>query len=170
MKLKTSLLTCLGLMLATGYACAEKSFVTVAPQGEAIVLENHGDSSIRIKIKTHEVQIGKPSDGMPVVVDSNCTYSKYPCSIVDRLSITVGGVALFVPRSLFCDLADLNSAEIRTRGGHSVLTLLGGDASESYIIKINFDGKNISKRILSSAAEPDQPLEETIYHVNTTGD
>jgi len=68
--------------------------------------------------------------------------SRYPCSVVDRIEIVVNGHALFVPRSLFCVLADLNTAEIDVNKRSSVLRLDGGDAAESFILKIEFDAKH----------------------------
>jgi hypothetical protein len=82
----------------------------------------------------------------------------------------VNGNPLFVPRSVFCDLADLNKAEIKASESQSILTLYGGDASESYIAKIEFDATQVKRRTLSSGMSPDKPLQETIYHIVVVGD
>jgi hypothetical protein len=113
------LLVLFGMVLAMDVAHADQGPVVVASQGETIIASTSGKLKIQVKIKTHEVQIGKPSDARPTVIESNCTYSKYPCSIVDRLEITVNGVALFVPRSAFCSLADVmrRKLEWSKRGG-----------------------------------------------------
>jgi hypothetical protein len=45
------------------------------------------------------------------------------------------------------------------------VTLYGGDASESYIVKIEIDSTGINRWTLSSALAPDKPLEERTYHL-----
>ena len=139
-------LVCLGLALPTELAFANPT--PVASRGETLLVSSDANSKVQVKIHTHEVQIGKPSDGRPAVVTSNCTYSRYPCSVVDRIEIVVNGHALFVPRSVFCDLADLNTAEIDVNKRSSVLRIEGGDAAESFILKIEFDAKHIERRTL----------------------
>ena len=156
-------LVCFGVTLAMGESFAGQA--RVASRGETVVAATAGKLTVQVRIRTHEMPIGEPYDPRPAVIESNCTYSKYPCSIVDRVDITVNGKPLFVPRSAFCDLADLNEAEVKADEEGSILKLGGGDASESYIAKIEFDATHVRRRTLSSATEPDQPLQETIYHV-----
>ncbi len=168
MRLAIHLLSCLVVVLVTGCAYASQPMTPVTSQGETLIAATAGKLNVQVKIKTHEVQIGKPSDGRPLVTQFSCTYSKYPCGIVDRIEITVDGNPLFIPRSVFCDLADLNKAVIKKgkKGKKgAILTLYGGDASESYIVKIEFDASDVKRRILSSAMSPDQPLQETTYYV-----
>ena len=169
MKLTIQLLSYLAIVLVAGCAHASQSLLSVASQGETFVTTAAGKLNVQVKIITHEVHIGKPSDGRPSVIQSNCTYSKYPCSIVERVEITVDNNPLFIPRSVFSDLADLNSAEVKANDNGVVLTLYGGDASESYIVKIAFDAEKVKSRILSSAMSPDQPLQETTYYVQVLG-
>lgn len=157
--------------LVVGCAYASLPLVTtVKPRDETLILATVGSLDVQVKIKTHEVQIGKASDERPSIIRSSCTYSKYPCSLVDYIDIAVGGNALFVPRSVFCDLADLNRAEVKEGAEGVILTLYGGDASESYIVKIEFDESSVRRRIFSSAISPDYPLQETTYHVQVLGD
>jgi|SRR6185437_2489374 len=165
------ILACLCIALATmNVAQADQASTKVAPEGETLVETGAGKSTVQVKIKTHEMQIGKPSDPRPAVIESNCTYSKYPCSIVDQIGITVEGNPLFVPRSAFADLADLNRAEIKAAKNGWVLTLDGGDASEGYIVKIDFDATRIKLRTMSSGTLPNKPLQETIYHLVVEGE
>ena len=119
---------------------------------------------VQVKIHTHEKQIGKPSDPVPSVVTSNCTYSKYPCSIVDRIEIIVNGHPLLVPRSAFCDLADLNTADISISNRRSTLRIEGGDGAESFILKIEFDAEGVKRRTVEGG-ESGQISEETNYHL-----
>jgi hypothetical protein len=157
-----------GATLASAHA--DQASTRVASQGETLIVATAGKLKADVRIKTHLVQIGKPSDPRPAAIESSCTYSKYPCSIVDRLDVTVNGAPIFVPRSAFCGLADLNTAELKPVDKGAILTLNGGNASESYIAKIEFDAAHVKRRILSSAMEPNQPLEETIYHLAVVGD
>jgi hypothetical protein len=151
-------------MFIVSCAFATQPSMPVASQGETLVTATTTKLAVQVTIKTHEMQIGKPSDGRPAAIQSNCTYSKYPCSIVDRVDINVNGNPLFIPRSAFSDLADLYKAELQTNEKGSVLTLYGGDAAESYIVKIEFDMTHVTRRSLTSAESPSQPLQETIYH------
>jgi hypothetical protein len=169
MKSAIYLLSCLIVLFINGCAHAAQPLTPIASQGETVVAAA-GKLNVQVKIETHEVHIGKPSDGRPAVTRSSCTYSKYPCSIVDRIEITVNGNPLFVPRSVFCDLADLNMAKVKAGEKEAILMLYGGDASESYIAKIEFNVNQVKRRILSSAMSPDQPLQETTYYVRVLGD
>jgi hypothetical protein len=170
MKFLIYFLECLFVASMNGCAYALPPSVPVKPQGETVIAATISKQNIQVNIKTHEVQIGKPSEGRPLVNQSGCTYSKYPCSLVDHIDIAVDGNALYVPRSVFCDLADLNKAEVKSGDQGPLLILYGGDASESYIVKIVFDADNVHSKIISSAMLPDQPLQETKYYVQVLGD
>jgi hypothetical protein len=162
-------IVCLCTALTIDIAQADQTSAGVASQGETLVVANGGKSTVQVKIKTHEINIGKSSDPRPTVIESSCTYSKYPCSIVDRLDILVNGRPLFVPRSAFADIADLNKAEITITKSDFILKLDGGDASEGYIAKLEFNAIRVKRRTLASGTLPDQPLQETIYHVVVEG-
>jgi hypothetical protein len=161
MKLVRSM-ACWGMVLLIDVTYA--SPILVASKGETIVSSAAGQSKVQVKIKTHEMQIGKPSDPRPAVIESNCTYSRYPCSIVDRIEITVDGNSLFVPRSAFSDLADLNRAEISVGKDGSTLRLEGGDGSESLIVKIEFDATQVKRRTVEGGESGGELSEETRYH------
>jgi hypothetical protein len=49
-------------------------------------------------------------------------------------------------------------------------TITGGDASESYILKAEFDSIHILNMTISSGENPDAPLEERTYHIRRVGD
>ena len=172
MKSNFLILSCLIVLLSFELSHASTSQIPVASQGETIISATIGKMKVQVKIQTHEVQIGKSSDPKPPVYDSEscCTYSRYPCSIVDLIKITIDDRPLFVPRSAFCDLADLNWAEITTGQEGAVLQLSGGDAAESYKVKISFDSTAVRRRTVSSAILPDQPTEETNYFEIVIGD
>lgn len=136
----------------------------VASSGQTLLIKTLGNLKVQVRIKTHEIPIGKPSDKWPDKFESNCTYSRYPCSVVDNLEIAVNGESLFIPRSAFCSFADLSSIELRLARQEFILTLKGGDASESYVGKIVFDRERVISRNVSSALAPDDVLEETHYN------
>ncbi len=170
MRLSIYLLSCLVMVLTAGCAHASQVLMPIASQGETLVATTAGKLKVQVKVVTHEVQIGKPSDERPSTILSRCTYSQYPCSIVDRIEITVNSNPLYIPRSVFCDLSDLNRAEVKAGEKGAVLMLYGGDASESYVVKIEFDEDEVKRRILSSSMSPDKPLQETTYYMQILGD
>ena len=125
--------------------------VRLVQQGETDVTSTFGKINVSVKIVTHEVDIGKPSDGRPKKNLSSCTYSHFPCVVVDNIEISVNGIDLYVARSIYADLADLENANLRQKkGGQFVLALRGGDASESYTVEITFDKKSVKKREVMS--------------------
>ncbi|MEW5745527.1 MAG: hypothetical protein AB1805_08860 [Nitrospirota bacterium] len=150
------------LLIAEGYGNTLQR-MPIAPNGQTIIEGRLHKHNVKVTIETHIVQIGKPSDKRPVRVNSSCTYSRYPCSLVDSIDITVSGSPIRIPRSVFCDLADLNSATINEEKKRLLLTLTGGDASESYIMKIEFDTQRVRKRSLFSG-ESNRLLQETTYY------
>ncbi len=152
------------LLVSGSYAETLQPRTWVASKGETVIAAKSAKLKIQVRITTHEEQIGEPSDQRPEVIRSSCTYSRYPCSVVDGIDIAVNDRSIFVPRSVFCDLADLITAEIQIGQKESMLTLKGGDASESYIVKIVFDAGRIRRRVIASGMLPDQPLQETTYH------
>lgn len=136
----------------------------ISSKGQTVISENFTGLSVRVIVKTHEMDIGKPSDERPDIIDSNCTYTRHPCSIVDRVDIMVNGKSIFVPRSVYSDLADLNSGEINIEKRKALqVTFTGGDASESYIVKIKFDEEGVKRRVLIDT-ESKKPLQETTYY------
>jgi hypothetical protein len=157
------------LMLATSVAIAAKKddSIAVAPQGETELVTKLGSLNVQARIRAHQVETGQKQS-----TDGNlaCTYSRSPCSVVDQLSISVNGKSLFIPKSLFLDVADINRMEAKRRGGDLYLMVHGGDASESYNLKIIFDGERIKQRILASALSPDEILQETTYYRQVLGD
>jgi hypothetical protein len=142
----------------------------IAPDGKTQISSDVDHVHIQITLTTREVDIGKSTDPRPPSPTSSCTYTRYPCSLVDNIEISVGGESLFVPRSVFSDLADLNMASIENHGKNFVLTLRGGDASESYIATITLDRSQIKRRVFASAMLPQKPLQQTVYYTSVLGD
>jgi hypothetical protein len=142
----------------------------VVSSGETVVKTKINNDIIRIKINTKEIQIGKPSDERPDTNVNCCTYSKYPCSKVERIEININNQGIFIPASVYCNLADLNKLSIKSIGKEYMLILTGGDASEAYMVKIYFNKERVMKKIISSLITPDTPSEETKYYMQTIGD
>jgi hypothetical protein len=138
--------------------------VAVTPKGETIVSSRFGTAPIQVRIRTHELQNGT-ADKPVKPPDSACTMSRIPCSVVDGLDITAAGERVFVPRSVFADLADVNDASLSLQKSSYVLLLTGGDASETYTVKILFNRKRVTFRSVTNGEFPEHPLQETIYHL-----
>ena len=90
--------------------------------------------------------------------------SHFPCSAVKGIEILVNKTRIPVPRSAFADLADLTEAEIHAVQEMYTLVLEGGDASESYKVKIEFNARGVLRREVFAGEFPDKPIQETIYH------
>lgn len=155
-----------GLLLYCTNIYAETTFIekfsNIKPEGSTIIAAKLNGIPISIILITHEIDIGKPSDRRPSKLISNCTYSRYPCSVIDSLQIRINNKELFVPRSVFADLADINGAHLTPTNEGYVLTLDCGDASDSYNVKIFFNKKMINKRSMTSN-ETKKIIQKTTY-------
>jgi hypothetical protein len=158
----------LGITFCISASCSAASVsvnsVKIASKGETLVSATFRKTQVVAKITNHEVDIGKPSDAWPEKRMSSCTYSRRPCSPIDYLEILIDGNPLFVARSVYADLADVNTASLGQEKGKFVLILNGGDASESYTVEISFDGQQVKQRIFR-ANESGQVMQKTIYFV-----
>jgi len=86
-----------------------------------------------------------------------------PVRVVQSLRITVNGRALFVPRSVYSDLSEVRSAELTVSKLDGQLTVRGGDASESYFVRIDFNAQALLSRSLYSSLTPSAPMQQTRY-------
>lgn len=143
----------------SGFAPAKE----VATKGITTLSANIKGSRVQVNIRTYQLDIGKPSDGIPTVRENICTYSKYPCSPVQGIDIFVGSAKIFVPKSSFADLSDLSSARLFAKSGSMILVLDGGDASESYTVKLFFNGEHIYRRLLYPSGGVGEPTEDAKY-------
>lgn len=135
----------------------------VKPSGETRVTAGSGRSAVEIKIYTHQVQTRDPKQ-KKFPSASPCTGSVSPCSIVDSIEVIMGGHPISVPLSAFCDLADLDTATLTIGQKSSKLKLTGGDASTSYIVKIDFDQKGVNQRTVAPGYAEDELLEKANYY------
>jgi hypothetical protein len=162
--------TLLLLLSATSVLAGEPT--RVAPRGNTHLSARGAENRmVEIAISTHIVPLLKETQGTRRQVGAAaCTYSRRPCSSVDQLTIKVNETALFVPRSVICDLSDINTMEVV--GGDNImkLELHGGDASESYSVTIEFDKAHVKRRVVTSGIAPVAVLQETIYNPQPLGE
>jgi hypothetical protein len=155
-----------GIMIAATFmvkASENSSMVDVNPNGATEISAQLSSGNIQVTILTHEVAIKEARRGGSSGVNANCTFSRIPCSLVDELKINAGGSNVFVPRSVFMDLSDLRKASLEKIDNNMRLTFLGGDASESYVVKIDFTVSRVKHRALWSNLSSECPLQETTY-------
>ncbi len=135
----------------------------IPSEGKFMMSEKIGADLIKVTIYIKRLKIAKSSFPPSEERENNCTYSRIPCSLVVNLTIELNGKHVAVGRTPFADLSDLNEAELKKNGQRYVLTLYGGDASESYIVNIEFDAKRVLTREVFSALAPDAILERTQF-------
>lgn len=132
---------------------------------KAVISKEIGTDKIMVRLKMHPVDIGSPNSPPPKKRGSNCTYTYFPCSVVDDLEILVNDKPLNLPRSLFADLADLNGINFKkTKQGFAV-ELGGGQTAEAYYVDIIFNDKYLLQRKIFSAEFPEEFIQETTYNL-----
>jgi hypothetical protein len=156
------------LLLGTGslsiaQAKAAKNSAKISMEGDSQLTGVVSGKSVRIVVTAYKIDIGTPSQTPPSERDNNCTYSRFPCAQVKTLRIWVNGVQLRVPKSSYLDCADLGSMNIDAKAENIVLTLVGGDASEGYSVKIVFDSHRVKQRSVYWTEGNDALLETTTY-------
>jgi hypothetical protein len=70
---------------------------------------------------------------------------------------------LTLPKSAYADLGDINTAKLEETRTGAMLTIVGGDASESYIARFLFTGTALRKRLIFSGEDSAHPLQTTFY-------
>jgi hypothetical protein len=150
-----------GLLLSCSPA---ESAEAILPNGRSVISEMMDGQSVGVELITHTVDIGTPTSVRHSAAAANCTFSRFPCSVLDSLALSLDGYKMFVPRSAFCGVSDLRTAALVHHDKRFVLIMQGADASEAYILKIAFDKSGVHTRVLFAASEPAMPLETTQYH------
>lgn len=163
--MKFSILVCLSLFLCARLA-GQSLTSKINPNGETTVSALVAKVKLVAVFHTSSVEVSN-DDKVPRF--PQCTYSRFPCVLVQQLKLFVNDSEIFVPRSVYADLGDIQSAELSNKNGLFVLTLTGGDASESYIVRIVFD-KRLQERRLFSGEDRLHALEVTRYHQVATVD
>lgn len=145
-------------------AVANPATTSVFANGETTIKDTVDGHQIVVKIWTREIDIGKSDPTRPPISRNSCTYTRVPCSVVEAIQIVINGTSIPVPRSAFCDWSDLTTAKLATVENYPTLIVTGGDASEAYEAKIQFDTSKVVKRVLASGMDIKHPLEITAYY------
>lgn len=137
--------------------------VSVDPSGESILSASNKKISIELKIKTYLIE-GNPTPAEDSLLMKDCLDGRPPCSFVEDISISVNKNNIVVPHSVYRGVTNLRRAILSIIGSNKYeLKLVGGDASESYILVILFDADGVNRRKLYSALAPQDALEDTYY-------
>ena len=161
--LKTLWCLC-ALLMAQFQVAGKPRTVRVASKGQTTLEATSGTTTVKVTIYTHELRTWRHDEINSRQPDSNCVIERVPCSIVDSIRIVVNGKPVFVFRSVYADLGDLNDAELIVGKAVSFLKLSGADGAEGYDVKIEFDGKSVRRRTVYGLV-PDEPAEQTTYHM-----
>jgi hypothetical protein len=141
---------------------------SVNPAGPTtLVYVSKEHDQITVKIWTHTFDIGSPNSQIPDRRTTNCTYSRYPCRLVDDMSFSVNVKDIFVPRSVFSDLSDIESSSLSGYDNNFTLSLACGDASEASVVLIEFNKMRILKRIIEMPGSH-YVLQNTTYFAQPT--
>jgi hypothetical protein len=102
---------------------------------------------IRVAIFTRKFSTENSKDIDSIYIARCCTKSRNPCSIVDSIGISYNGRAVFIPFMVYCSLSDLSRGDLFVENERCYLKLQGGDASESYCARIDFDSTAVIQSI-----------------------
>jgi len=142
-------------------AGAEPAQVEVSPQGRTHLAAVFGHVTVTADIVGHSLPIKSRTGGNQG--DIRCTNSRYPCMLVDKLILRVGGRAVDIPRSVVVTLSDVNKGRLSAGGPNRyMLVLQCGDASEGYSAEIKFDRTRVLQRDVI-AGEAGTLSERTVY-------
>ena len=141
--------------VTVGASAAEK--IRIADTGETTLQMRHGGRSITISINTYRRRAALSPD------EHDSTAPERP--VVERIAITVDKRDVYVPRSVVSALILPRDAELRMGSPISVLRIDGGDASEAYIVRIEFDSQRVRRMTVASAFIPDKPTQVTNYYL-----
>jgi hypothetical protein len=159
-KLNPTILLAAVIVLAASASAEERT--SVADSGETVLRATVGGRTVRALIRTQRKRV-KVSPG-----ETDTTAPER--SLVQRIEIIVNGDRIVVPNSAMYGLVSPLEASLRVASPLSVLTIVGGDTSESYVVKIEFDSKRVRRKIVASGIMPDKPTEITTYHLHILKD
>ena len=146
--------------------CAFSQGSTVLPNGNSTLSATFGSERVRVQFHTSTVDAISPASANRKF--AQCTYSRSPCSLTGSIEIFWGAYEVFIPRSAYADLGDISTAHLTMSGNVIVLTIQGGDASESYIAKLRFNKQRVLSRQIYSSDDLIHPLEVSQYYITTT--
>jgi hypothetical protein len=138
-----------------------KQTAVVAASGETTLTARSSKFDVKVSVRTRSVE-GGDHFGLPGGYVER--------SHVEGVDIVVGGNLIWLNRSVFCDLFDVHLAELRLEGGKGILAFEGGDASESFWVKIEFDAKQVKRRLVGSGMTPGKASIVTSYQMSVLED
>jgi hypothetical protein len=159
--MKSALLICTWLLVVAQLKAGEYRGARINPDGETTVTAVIGGSKLVAVFETSSIEIGK-HDKTPRF--PQCTYTTMPCILTRQIKTYLNGKEIFLPRSAYAGLGDVHSAELTSKGGLFILSIVGGDASESYIARIAMNRKRTLERRIYSGEDPYHALEVTKYY------
>ena len=148
------------LFFCCQFCFAQSSGSKVAPSGETTISAALGKTKVEALFRTSTVQISGMKEKNRRF--AQCTYSRIPCRLTEQVRILIDGSDIFIPRSAYSD-GDISTAEWSLSDGRVMLTIRGGDASESYIAKLLFGKEGLAERRLYSGEDAEHPLEVSHY-------
>ncbi len=129
-------------------------------------VSSNGTTTVTMSVKGKELKALIQTMVVPKMASSSseehfaqCTSSRTPCVLTSQIKLLDGTSEVFVPRGAYADLGDIFSAELTMSNGLFVLTIRGGDASEAYIAKLEFNKDRVIRRTLYSAEDTGHPVE-----------
>ncbi|MGI4830053.1 MAG: hypothetical protein ACRYFU_17915 [Janthinobacterium lividum] len=132
----------------------------VSASGETTIKENLSGQKAVVYLRTWAVPVQLTDKGVSF---PQCTDSRIPCSLTEKLIVSLNGIPIFMPRSAYADLGDVSTIEMIRRKSSIELLVRGGDASEAYTAKlICKDGKLVARK-LYSAEDGTRPLQISHY-------
>lgn len=155
------------LALVSTPLLSQQKWSRVAETGVTSLEGSVGSQRLSIQLYTRVVDIPLEDKQSAVNHATNCTYSVSRCSDLYEVRVFVGGKEVFVPRSVFADIADLTNARILNGGGDvATLVLRGGVGDEVFEVHIRLDKKRILERdVYTMAGVKSGPLEVTRYYL-----
>ena len=145
-------------------AClAQKHPTTVSSSGTTTVTMSTNGKELKALIQT--MVVPKVAASSPKQQFAQCTSSRVPCVLTSQIKLLAGTNEVFVPRGAYADLGDIFSAELTMSNGIFVLTISGGDASEAYIAKLEFNKDRVIRRTLYSAEDTAHPVEVSQFYM-----
>lgn len=155
MKLRLFVITSTVLLCQACFAQLHPT--TVSSSGTTTVTMSVNGKELKALIET--MVVPKAAASSPEQHFAQCTSSRTPCILTSQIKLLDGASEVFVPRGAYADLGDIFSAELTTSKGLFVLTIRGGDASEAYIAKLEFNKDRVIRRTLYSAEDTADPVE-----------
>lgn len=148
-----SITLCLAL---ASVANASVNETEIAHTGTSILRATLGGKPLEIAFTAIQVKNSDPL--FPLEPD----YAK-EVSVIQRMTITIGGQSLFVPRSVFANLFDARKASLAFEKDAFVLSIVGADGAELYLVRVYFDGTMIHRRMVYDAFDSKTAAEDTRY-------